>query len=54
MQWPGGKYYDGDYVDDNKEGVGEFHWPDGKWYKGDWVKGQQHGQGLYYAGTGDQ
>ena len=53
MQWPDGKYYEGDYVNDNKEGLGEFHWPDGKWYRGEWLNGKQHGDGSYYSGAGD-
>jgi hypothetical protein len=38
--WPDGKQYDGEYVDDLKEGTGIFKWPDGKEYEGPWVKGK--------------
>ena len=28
--WPDGRWYDGDYVEDRKEGHGKFSWPNGK------------------------
>ena len=37
--WSDGKIYDGEYVDDKKEGYGVFKWPDGKLYKGMWKDG---------------
>ena len=40
-----GKIYDGDYVDDKKEGYGDFKWPDGKLYEGMCKDGKQNGQG---------
>jgi len=33
-------YFLGNYVDDKKEGYGEFYWPDGKCYKGEWKNGK--------------
>ena len=53
--WKDGKKYVGEYVDDKKEGWGEFTWPakvgaDGavkgaRVYKGEWRGGKQHGKG---------
>ena len=37
--WCDGKIYDGEYVDDKKEGYGVFKWPDGKLYMGMWKDG---------------
>jgi hypothetical protein len=34
FQWPDGKKYDGEYVNDQKHGFGIMHWPDRKVYKG--------------------
>ena len=45
--WPDGKRYEGDYVEDNKEGEGTFKWPDGRVYEGEWKNGKQHGYGRY-------
>jgi hypothetical protein len=42
----------GEYVDDKKQGYGEFIWPDGRSYKGDWFNGKQHGKGVYITSQG--
>lgn len=39
--------YIGGYINDKKEGYGEFFWPDGRLYKGYWKDGKQHGRGQY-------
>ena len=26
FEWPDGRKYNGEYVDDKKEGMGTFHW----------------------------
>lgn len=44
--WPDKKQYNGEYVDDKKEGYGEFYWPDKKSYKGYWKNGVQNGEGI--------
>jgi len=28
--WPDGRKYEGEYVEDKKEGQGVFYWPDGR------------------------
>lgn len=40
FNWPDGKQYSGDYVEDKKEGYGIFKWSDGKQYKGYWKDGK--------------
>jgi len=32
--WSDNRKYVGEYINDKKEGYGEFFWPDGKIYKG--------------------
>lgn len=34
FRWPDGRVYEGDYVDDKKEGLGKVIWPDGRIYEG--------------------
>lgn len=49
-----GRYYEGEYRDDKKEGYGIFKWPDGRCYKGSWKNGKQHGKGTYVAANGEE
>jgi hypothetical protein len=51
--WPDGRKYEGDYLDDKKEGFGVFYWPDGRMYKGQWANGKQHGEGHYKNSAGE-
>ena len=32
--WPDGRYYEGDYIEDKKQGMGRFVWPGGQVYEG--------------------
>ena len=34
--WNDGRSYEGDYVQDKKEGYGLYKWPDGSTYEGCW------------------
>jgi hypothetical protein len=43
--WPDGRTYDGEYVDDKKDGYGVYTWPNNKQYRGYWKNGKQHGVG---------
>jgi hypothetical protein len=38
--WSDGRKYDGNYVDDKKDGYGVFTWPDGRRYEGNWSNGK--------------
>lgn len=45
--WSDGRKYQGEYINDKKQGFGEFSWPDGRCYKGQWKNGKQDGKGTY-------
>ena len=38
--WNDGRKYQGEYIDDKKEGHGIFFWPDGRKYEGGWKNGK--------------
>jgi hypothetical protein len=38
--WADGRVYEGDYVDDEREGNGVYRWPDGSMYVGGWKEGK--------------
>lgn len=42
-----GRRYEGQYINDNKQGMGTFEWPDGRKYIGEWKDGKQHGKGMF-------
>jgi hypothetical protein len=50
--WPDGRRYEGEYIDDKKQGFGIFFWPDGRQYIGQWGHGKQHGRGTFVAING--
>ena len=40
LKFPDGRQYNGDYVNDKKEGIGIFIWSDGRKYAGNWKDGK--------------
>ena len=40
--------YDGQFVNDKKQGFGIYLWTDGRKYEGWWYRGKQHGIGTYF------
>ncbi|KAG8453172.1 hypothetical protein GDO86_004841 [Hymenochirus boettgeri] len=53
--YPDGSKYEGDWVDDQRQGQGVYTYPNGDTYSGDWLSHQRHGQGMYtYADTGSK
>ena len=40
FDWPDGRKYEGDYLEDKKHGLGTFYWPDGRKYTGSWFNGK--------------
>mmetsp|Transcript_95698 Transcript_95698/g.219319 ORF Transcript_95698/g.219319 Transcript_95698/m.219319 type:complete len:85 (-) Transcript_95698:217-471(-) len=44
--------YEGQYVDDKKEGFGKFTWADGRSYEGQWSGGKRSGKGVYTSSSG--
>ena len=53
FSWADGRQYEGQYVDDKKEGHGIFTWPDSRKYDGMWINGKQEGAGIYYNQKGE-
>jgi len=53
-EWADGRIYDGEYIDDLKDGEGTFHWADGRRFHGQWKDGKQHGVGVFRAAHGEQ
>ena len=49
MTYESGDSYDGDWIDDNYEGVGTFRWDDGRVYVGEWKNDKQHGTSNFWS-----
>ena len=54
FEWPDGRKYEGEFVDDHREGQGIHVWPDGSKYEGGWLKGKYHGFGIFTKANGKQ
>ena len=54
LRWRDGKKYEGNFVNDKREGQGTFIWADGRKFIGDWKAGKQHGVGTYISKDGVQ
>jgi hypothetical protein len=54
LKWRDGKKYEGNFVNDKREGQGTFMWADGRKYIGEWKAGKQHGIGTYISKDGVQ
>ncbi|MCX7144216.1 MAG: hypothetical protein NT123_24910 [Proteobacteria bacterium] len=57
--WPSGDRYEGDFVDDRKEGTGTYLWGPrsasaGESYSGGYLNDQRHGEGVYAWPSGDR
>ena len=48
FNWPDGRKYKGEYVDDKKEGFGTYYWPDGRIIEGMWKNGHQN-RGIIWS-----
>lgn len=46
-------FFDGNYVEGEREGLGLMHYPDGSKYHGNWASNLRHGQGAYTFSNGD-
>ena len=49
-----GDYYKGDWVQDQRTGIGMQEYSDGSVYFGQWLKNKWHGQGLYVMADGSR
>ena len=39
--------YEGEYIDDKRNGEGKMTWPDGSIYEGDWKDDLRNGRGKH-------
>lgn len=54
MKFGNGDYYQGQFLDDQKNGVGKFYWEQLKdSYDGEWENDKRNGQGTYIWQNGD-
>ena len=50
-KWKDGRTYEGNFLEDQRNGLGEYKWPDGACYKGFFKAGHRDGEGTYrFAG----
>ena len=47
MHYPDGSTYDGEWSDNDKNGVGTYTYRNGDIYEGGWKDDQKHGKGVY-------
>eukprot|EP00037_Helgoeca_nana_P029476 m.351703 g.351703 ORF g.351703 m.351703 type:complete len:141 (+) comp27980_c7_seq1:524-946(+) len=53
LKYPDGSVYDGEFKDDEFNGMGTFKWPTtGESYVGWWRDGEMHGKGRFTFGSG--
>jgi hypothetical protein len=51
--WPDGRKYQGDYINDKKDGHGYYEFGDGRRYDGQWLNGKMHGVGKIMSKEGE-
>ena len=47
FSWADGRRYEGEYVNDQKEGKGIYYYHDGRKYDGEWKNNRQDGVGYF-------
>jgi radial spoke head protein 1 len=52
MKYGDGKFYEGEFSDGKRHGMGTFIYPQRTKYEGSWRKGRKHGFGSFTDGTG--
>lgn len=45
--------YEGEWLNELRDGMGKQRWPDGSLYEGMWVQGKANGHGKLYHADGD-
>ena len=45
--YPNGDFYEGDFKDDLKHGLGNFQFEDGRFYNGQFIDDKANGKGFY-------
>ena len=46
LSYEDGRFFQGFYEDDQKNGLGVYSWPDGRMFFGTWIKGKIEGEGV--------
>jgi len=49
-----GSRYEGEWVDNHREGKGKFFWPDGQRYEGEYKNDRRNGKGTYFWLNGEK
>jgi hypothetical protein len=52
VTYQNGEVYEGQYVDERRHGVGEYHYLDASIYEGEWFKNRRQGFGVYTRADG--
>lgn len=52
MTWPYGAHYSGHFVEDKRNGEGEYHYADGRRFKGSYQDDRPHGYGILSSSDG--
>ncbi|GMH90999.1 hypothetical protein TrST_g6869 [Triparma strigata] len=52
VTYQNGEVYEGEYVDERRHGIGEYHYLDGSVYEGQWFKNRRQGFGVYTTDDG--
>jgi hypothetical protein len=50
----GNFFYEGEFLDGFKSGVGKENYPDNSYYEGEFLKGKKHGHGKFFLSNGSQ
>ena len=52
VTYPNTEIYEGQYLDCNRHGIGEYHYLDGSVYEGEWHQGRRQGFGVFRIESG--
>lgn len=52
VTYPNTEQYEGQYLDCNRHGIGEYHYTDGSVYEGEWHQGRRQGFGVFRIPSG--
>ena len=52
MRYNNGDYYEGNFLNGKKNGVGKYIYHNGDVYEGSWLNDMKHGEGTYRQATG--
>jgi len=53
MKYDSGRFYEGSWKNDLRDGKGYEHFPNGNSYEGEYNKGKPHGNGVFKWNTGE-